>query len=50
MTWKEQWLLMFLLLIARLACDDPVVREQLKRLSTDVYVNGRNPLQVEHGS
>ena len=39
MTWREQLVIRILLIIARMAADDPVIREDLKHLHNHIHVH-----------
>lgn len=39
MTWQQQLIAKILLLVARMVCDEPVLREEMKHLSNHISVN-----------
>ena len=47
MTWREKTLVHILLLVARIFADDPMIADEIKKLSTHVAVNAPKPKAVE---
>jgi hypothetical protein len=45
MTWREKLVARILLLVARLVCDDPAIRDEIKHLSNHIGVHAPEPVE-----